>query len=111
MSKDVWVRGAVQHVYTDGPYAEALNRELAKHDGNIYDHDGCDGNERYLLIESSRYDGEVCMATYASPEDAAFAHDSQEDPTDWPIKALVDLEAETELTAETTTTFKPKENG
>jgi hypothetical protein len=61
---------------------------------------------RYLLIERSPQYGKRWFSLHATIEDAAGYHDGQENPEDWPVLELVDLdEPFKEFYAETTTVF------
>lgn len=81
----------------------------------IYDQDGLLGGIgaenwtlqplRYLLVEKSRYDGELYLTTWDGPADAADYHDNQECPEDWNVESLVDLDTGLALNPTTTTTF------
>lgn len=53
--------------------------------------DVMDGSKRFLLIERDD-EGERWATTHESPDDAASYHVNQENPEDWPIEALVDLD-------------------
>lgn len=62
--------------------------------------------EQFLLIEESRFDGEVCVTTWNTPAEAADYHDGQEYPEDWPIKKLIDLDTGNELRPVTVTEWR-----
>ena len=47
---------------------------------------------RWLLIEKSRFDGDLWVTTWPDPDAAAEYHDGQEYEDDWIIDVLVDLD-------------------
>mgnify|MGYP001588867352 FL=1 len=59
---------------------------------SIYDMELADPNERFLLVETSKYDGTLYLSTHDSPSDAAAYHDGGEEPEDWPGDRLIDLD-------------------
>lgn len=64
-------------------------------------------DERFVLIERSAYDSSYFVTTHASVEDAARYHDGQDQPDDWAIFTLIDLDTGQTFDHETRTTFTP----
>lgn len=66
---------------------------------------------RFVLVEVSKYDGSLYLTSHATPEDAAAYHDGQEEPSDWPVHELVDLDTgerhQADTVARYSTTFVP----
>jgi hypothetical protein len=91
-------------------YSAQLDAYAAEHEGQIYDRELTDPSGRYLLVEVSRFDGTLLLSSHNSPEVAAAYHDGQDEPADWPVLELIDLEAGeavphvTEVTHQTTFT-------
>ena len=91
-------------------YSAQLDAYVAEHEGQIHDRELADPSGRYLLVEVSRFDGTLFLSSHESPEAAAAYHDGQDEPGDWPVHKLIDLEAGeavphvTEVTHETTFT-------
>lgn len=80
---------------------------LDDEDHEIDSDDGVVEGQRFLLIERSVYGGDAYLTTHGSAEDAAAYHDGQENPEDWPIRALWDLATGVEFCSESHTTFHP----
>lgn len=68
---------------------------------------GAMGDERFALIERSTYDSSYFVTTHASVEDAARYRDGQDQPDDWAIFTLIDLDTGQTFDHETRTTFTP----
>lgn len=70
-------------------------------------HVALDTAERFLLVETNRYDGSAYVTVHESAEAAAQYHDRQEYPEDWPIQTLIDLDSDARFSPITTTTWEP----
>lgn len=60
---------------------------------------------RFLLIEVSRFDGELWITTFDSPDDAGVYRDNQEFPEDWPRSEFYDLDTGDRYSESTKTTY------
>lgn len=65
-----------------------------------------DGTEypKFLLIETSRYDGTFWLTAWDTPDDAASYHDCQDYPEDFNIHGLYDLDTGALFKVTSTTT-------
>lgn len=90
-----------QHAY------QALVDELGGHH-QIYDEEAVtlDNPSRFILVECSRYDGELYLTEHDDLESAATYHDSQEEPEDWPIRALYDLDTGERYSGQTAAAYE-----
>ena len=60
---------------------------------------------RFALIERSKYDGTAYVTLHDDLDDAAVYHDTQEEPHDWPIEKVVDLDTGKEYKGLTEVTY------
>lgn len=61
--------------------------------------------DRFLLVERSRYDASIFVTSWETADHAAEYHDGQEEPDDWPILLLVDLDSGDRFEPTTTTSW------
>lgn len=74
---------------------------------HVYDgtpHDVTDLH-RFVLIERSRFDRDIYVTDWENPADAADYHDGQEEPENWIVEELVDLDTGRRHTPTITTSW------
>lgn len=59
----------------------------------------------YVLIEQSVFDGSYFVTAHRAPKHAAHYIDHQEEPQDWQVVTLVDIESGTHYRPDTRTRF------
>lgn len=73
-----------------------------------YDGDGSRPDDklgRYLLVEESRFDNSLYVTSHDALDLAGSYRDCQEEPEDWIVEALYDLDTGDRYYADVTTTF------
>lgn len=91
-----------------GVYSDRLNALIDHYDASgTSDTEGCNGDDRYALVErNTRDSGEYWITTFPVIQDAAEYHDGQEYPEDWIIEVLIDLATDERYDAEPQTRFR-----